>query len=252
MLLHLALTASAAEPDCSLGEADYYELRDELRALRRGEGESIGIMAEGPACTQALDDVLRNGPFLGVHRVEDAPAEDQCVAVVRPGAGGYSVATFGKCRADTSGPTRMVSAAWWLPYGGTVRWNEDFGHGVSLLVDGGVQGVLGGEDPFDLGSIGTPRETSSVRGMVGIDFAKGSLDGAYVGARGGVEAGLTTDGPIAETALVSFVIGHKWISNGFGAQIGGGVVTEMPLGQGPREGVIGPVAELRIGFANRQ
>lgn len=252
MFLHLALAAAAAEPDCSLSEPDYYQLRDELRTLRRGEGESIGVVAEGRECERALDAVIRNGPFLGVQRVGEERTPDQCVAVLRPGAGGYSLATFGDCRADASGPSRMVSVGWWLPYGGTVRWNEDIGYGLSLLFDGGIQGVLiGGEDPFDLGESTEPRSTSSVRGMVGLDIANGELAGTYVGARGGMEAGLTTDGPVPEIALVSFVLGRKWITNGFAAQLGGGVTTEMPLGAGPRPGSLYPVAELRVGVANR-
>lgn len=251
MILHLALAAGAAESDCSLSEPDYYQLRDELRTLRRGEGESIGVVAEGRECERALDAVIRNGPFIGVHRVGDERVQDQCVAVLRPGAGGYSLATFGECRASPSGPSRMVSVGWWLPYGGTVRWNEDLGYGLSLVLDGGLQGVIGGEDPFDLGESTTPRTTSSIRGLVGIDIAREHLDGTYVGARGGIEAGLTTTGPEPEMALVSFVLGRKWITNGVAAQLGGGVVTEMPLGGGPRPGVVYPTAELRIGLANR-
>jgi hypothetical protein len=244
MFLHLGwvLTASAEDRDCQLSTQDYYDRRRELRGLRRGEGESIGVAAEGEQCERALDDVIRNGPFLGVHRVEPG-ATDQCTAVLRPGSydRGYTLTQVGDCRSDASGPSRMVTP--WLPFAGagddgqgvgvSGRWNEDLGRGFSGLVDVAFGTPSLGDEPID----GTPivvTDAPLLRALGGVDLAREGLRGGYFGVRGGA------------------VMGHKWVGNGLSAQIGGGLTTEIPIGLGPSPAWTSPVLEARVGLANRR
>jgi hypothetical protein len=260
MLLHLAVasTASANPNDCELSESDYFTLREEIRDLRRSQGSTIGIAAEGSGCQQALDAVVRNGPFLGVRRIEaDQPGDryqEQCVAVVRPGPDGYQVDPVGSCQADSSGVTRIISVGYWMPLGASVRLNQDMGRGVSSVVDLGWQAPDLGVNPFDLGSNLPPSgDSSKVRGMLGFDLARNGLMGSYIGFRGGVEytTPAPTIGPVnATSGLVSFVLGHKWVGDGIAAQVGGGVLAAIPLGNGPEPEVLYPTVELRLGGTN--
>jgi hypothetical protein len=276
-LLHLGMTAQAA--DCALEEADYYEIRTALRELRLAEGGSVGVMAEGPACGRALDSVIRNGPFLGVHRVEGVTPEDPCVAVLQPGPRGWALGLAGECRSmpatgpvaritaepavpqsaliSTSdlGPSRIVSFAWWLPYGVSVRLDQDLGRGVSALVDYAWHPPRLWSDQFDFGDTLGPTnvDTSTMRFLGGFDLTHESMRGTFFGARAGVEASTPPEGMLAQYGIVSFVAGRKWIgTGGVTAQLGGGVIAEIPIGLGPTKETLGPVAELRLGFANRR
>ncbi|MEZ4241070.1 MAG: hypothetical protein R3F59_33895 [Myxococcota bacterium] len=257
MLLQLALASTAsAAPDCQLSESDYYALREEIRDVRRGEGTSIGIAAEGARCQQALDAVIRNGPFLGVRRVEDdveGPYHEQCIAVVRPGPDGYRVDRTGSCH-DTGGssPSRFVSVGYWMPLGASVRLNQDLGRGVSSVLDLGWQAPDLGVDPMHLGENLPPGgDSSKVRGLAGFDLARNGLMGSYVGFRAGVEYTTPAVSAAHATAgLVSFVLGHKWIGDSIAAQVGGGVLAVIPVGNGPEPESLYPAVELRLGATN--
>jgi hypothetical protein len=256
MLLNLALASAYAEDlDCRLSESDYYDLRKELIELRRGEGSSIGVIAEGKQCEMALDAVLRNGPFIGVQRVEQAKS-DSCTAVLRPAPGGYSLATFGDCRDPSmAGPSRMVSVGWWLPFGVSARWNEEIGAGFSAVVDMGWQ-LPAQNTPFDLSANAAPTgPATTLRPMVGFDLAPLEFSGSYLGFRTGFEIPLIMDAdPFdPELGLVSFLAGHKWMANGFALQAGAGGVAELPMNDtGPRMATVYPALELRVGFTNRR
>ncbi|MEQ1505339.1 MAG: hypothetical protein ABMB14_24115 [Myxococcota bacterium] len=282
--------SAMAAADCALSEADYYALRRDLRDLRRSEGASIGVAAEGAQCGRALEAVIRNGPFLGVHRASGAP--DQCTAVIRPAASdghaappmatiggvppaatpaaraGYTLEVVGDCHSDLSGPSRFVSIGYWLPFGGSVRWDQQVSHGLSVVIDGGWQAVGLDAETYDLGSAGEPVHDPEFRGLAGFDLSRDGLRGGYVGVRAGAEwiiragsldnaidAGSVEAAPSRldpNVGIVSFVLGQKWISNGVGFQIGGGLSTEIPLGLGPQPAWVTPVLELRGGLANRR
>lgn len=262
-----------AEPtqprDCSMSGDDYTELREALVSLRQMEGHSIGVAARGHQCSLALDTLIRNGPFLGVHRV--TPGEtDQCTAVLGPGPGGFALSTIGDC----SGPhaeahtdelyfNRVVSLAWWYPYGASVRWNEDLGDGFSLLLDIAWQLPEPGtrpdlSDDIEAGNRSTltlgMRETA-MRGLAGFDLSRDDLRGSFVGFRAGVESKLTDKGPESlldpNTGIVSFLFGHKWISEShFALQLAAGAAAEIPMRDvGPRPERLTPVIELRGGLA---
>lgn len=261
MLFHLALanawaggaeSYTYAEPsDCSLSEQDYYQLRDDLKRVRHDEGTIIGVAAEGAQCQKALDVVLRNGPFLGVRRVPDDAHPDACVAIVRPGPDGFQVSRSGVCMADTAGPTRMVSAGYWLPLGASLRWNEHIGSGLSFVADFGWQAPDLGFDPFDLGnSVSVSGNTSRMRGLVGLDVARYGIQGMYVGFRGGAEFATGVEHQALTKGLAEFVAGHKVINNGVALQFGGGLLAELPVGIGPAPESLYPVIEVRVGLAN--
>jgi hypothetical protein len=261
MLLNLALVSAYAEDlDCRLSESDYYDLRKELIELRRGEGSSIGVIAEGKQCEMALDTVLRNGPFIGVQRKElsgvESATSDTCTAVLRPAPDGYSLATFGDCRDPAmGGPSRMVSVGWWLPYGVSARWNEELGLGFSAVVDMGWQ-LPSQNSPFDLSANTAPTgPATTLRPMLGFDLAPREFSGSYLGFRTGFEVPLIMDSDPFDPALglVSFLAGRKWMANGFALQAGAGGVAEIPMADvGPRFAVVYPTVELRVGFTNRR
>jgi hypothetical protein len=110
-------------------------------------------------------------------------------------------------------------------------------------------------DPTDGGTLGLGPDaalSSTMRGLVGVDFARDGLGGFYVGARGGLEAITPTDGFALDEVSVSFVAGHKWLTNGLGVQVGAGIAGAVPLFQGLQPTAVTPVAELRLGWTNRK
>jgi hypothetical protein len=256
MLLNLALASAYADDlDCRLSEADYYDLRKELIELRRAEGSSIGVIAEGKQCQLALDAVLRNGPFIGVHRLQAGESE-ACTAVLRPSEDGFELATFGDCRDPAmGGPSRMISAGWWLPYGVSARWTEDVGGGISAVVDMGWQ-LPAQDSPFDLSRNTYPTgPATTVRPMLGFDLAPRDFSGSYLGFRTGFEIPLIMDSDPFDPnlGLVSFLAGRKWMASGFALQAGAGAVAEIPMADtGPRFAVVYPTVELRVGLTNRR
>jgi hypothetical protein len=269
----LAIPAEAPD-DCVSSEWTQAHLREELAAIRKREGASIGVQAADRQCRLLLDGALRAGPFMGVLRTDalgPSPAP-QCTAVVLPGVQGYAIELDGDCRAsgvplDLVGepegmPTHMWTAAWWLPYGGSLRWTEfvgvgDFG-GVSLVLDGAWQlGAALQDAPEVLGR--APSQADRVRWLVGLDFTRDSLQGGYLGFRTGAEIPLVLeslqgdDGFTADRALASLLVGHTWLGHGLALQAGAGVTGKLVLREDapPSGAEIMPVFELRAGFASR-
>ena len=93
--------------------------------------------------------------------------------------------------------------------------------------------------------------SSSMRWLVGLDMTERGLRGAYFGARGGLEAATPLHSVIPKYGAVSFVGGRKWIQNGVAVQAGGGLLCEIPMGNGPQPSLLSPVAELRVGLTSR-
>ena len=251
--LLVAQNAALAADDCTFSETDYYTLREELRTLHRAAGRSIQVAPVTPQCADALDTVLRNGPFLGVDEVFTA-GDDPCVALLEPGGDrGWQLTMNGECRIEPRGPSNMVSVGPWLPYGFSARYNRDIGGGLSVLADFGWAPPRLWGNPFDFKAYGNNfADSSSMRWLVGLDMTERGLRGAYFGARGGVEAATPLHSVIPKYGAVSFVGGKKWIENGVAVQAGGGLLCEIPMGNGPQPSLLSPVAELRVGLTSRQ
>jgi hypothetical protein len=248
------LATRAAGADCTFTEPDYYALRQQLRALRRTAGGPLGVVPSGPACAEGLEAVLANGPFLGVH---EAAEGEVCAATLEPGedGGGWQIRVDSACRVDGHAPQGMVSIGPWLPYGVSARYDREVVPGMSVLLDVGWAPPRLWDDPFDLGSLegtNTP-ESSAMRALIGFDITRDDLGGAYFGARAGVEAATPAEGPVPRYGVVSFVGGRRWLSvQGITLQLGGGLMTEMPLLEGPQPSLLSPVGELRVGWAGRR
>jgi len=251
MILALVVAAHAAD-DCTFTESDYYQLRQQLQTLHKTAGRSIGVAPVTPACGEALDAVLRNGPFLGVHEIQGT-TDDPCVALLEPGqdGDGWQLAMNGRCEAEPRGPANLVSVGPWLPYGVSGRYNRDIGGGLSLLADFGWAPPRLWQDPFDFASHGNDNaRSSSMRFLVGMDMTERGLRGTYFGFRGGIETATPLHQVIPKYGAVSFVGGRKWISDGLALQMGGGMLCEIPMGYGgPRPSLLTPVVELRAGVA---
>jgi hypothetical protein len=169
-----------------------------------------------------------------------------------PGAGPVRTATV---RHDSETvPTRLFTLAYWTERGGSLRYNGDLGLGVSFLMD-----VALGFPGTDFATATPDAITANhlLRGLGGIDFAaRPGLRGAYVGLRVGVdgafverEQGATTFD--TDSLLTEFVLGRKMIAReGATLQLGGGILADIPLGEGPTPETLGPVVELRVGLAN--
>jgi hypothetical protein len=250
MILALVVAAHAAD-DCSFTESDYYQLRQQLQTLHKTAGRSIGVSPATPACQEALQVVLRNGPFLGVHEVQ-TPNDDPCVALLEPGEGGdgWQLAMNGRCEVESRGPANLLSVGAWLPYGVSGRYNRDMGGGLSLLADFGWAPPRLWSDPFDFSTYGNDNPRSaSMRFLLGIDMTDRGLRGTYFGVRGGVETANPIHEIVPTYGAVSFVGGRKWISDGLALQAGGGMLCEIPMGHGPLPSLLTPVVELRAGIA---
>jgi hypothetical protein len=258
-----------APDDCVPSESSQALLREELAAIRKREGASIGAQADSRQCRQLLDGALRAGPFMGVLRTDalGSTPPPQCTALVMPGVQGYAIDLVGDCQEsvvllDLAQPTRMWTAAWWLPYGGSLRWTEfagvgDFG-GVSLVLDGAWQlGAALQDAPDVLGR--APAPTDRVRWLVGLDFTRDSLQGGFLGFRTGAEIPLVleslegNDGFHADRAVASLLVGHTWIKDNLALQAGAGLMGKLLLREdSPPEGAeLFPLLELRLGFAGR-
>lgn len=262
MWFGLVVSAAVAAPsECALTETDYATLRRELRSLRREAGRPIGVAAEGDRCERAVLDLLRNDPFLPVELVPRSTLEmalsgapDRCGAIVSPPADGtgYELQALGACDGVVEAGSRsLFTLAYWAPVGASMRYNKHLGLGISMLFDAAF-GVHDADDPT-----ANPDEILAenvVRGLVGFDLAKRpGLRGAYVGLRGGAEGHVADDALDLQTGLVEFVVGRKWIAtHGLTLQVAGGIAARIPLGNGPMPEELVPIAELRVGLANRE
>ncbi|MEQ1568853.1 MAG: hypothetical protein ABMA64_24660 [Myxococcota bacterium] len=250
--------------DCAISADDVAVVRDRIAELRRIEGASIGVAAVGPRCQQGLDLALRTGPFLGVYRSQAPISHDApCVAVLKPGVSGWELDPAGQCRGAvkmdgeiaSTGASRVTSVGWWLPYGGTVRVQQDLGEGWSALVDVAWHPPKLWDVEYDRRYLGPDSDfTSSFRWLFGVDVGAGSLDGGYLGARAGFEAATPAGGMRPNEGIVQAVLGQRWIGPDRGViQLGGGVQAALPIGardEGPV--VITPQVELRLGTASKR
>lgn len=286
MLLFFTTSANAAEgapSECVVEDHEYTEIWAKLREASLSEGHTIGVFAEGLSCERALDRAIRSGPFPGVERVPRADV-DRCVIILAPGPDGYSLRESTSCAsprakaelspAGSPGPARLVSLGWWLPVGGTLRWDERLLGGLSAVFDLALgQPSLDAEgrvspwwypdwEPSWNPKIVTGSDFlwSSQRGrlLAGLDLRIGArretLAGPYLGARSGItwiKVDDVRDTFGFDTTVLSVVGGHKWISDGLGGQIGAGLQARSPLPG--REGpalALSPVIELRVGLSS--
>jgi hypothetical protein len=251
MLLVFAAAAHAAAPCTTSAPSDVQEVRAQLRELRRSEGRSIEVTARGEQCGALLDAALRDGPFLGVRRADPDAVPTSCRADLVGTARGWALVQS-NCRGDESGPSRMTTFGAWLPYGVSARVNQEITSGVSLVLDYGwhaPSALFGG----GIGKLGPAAEnTSTMRGLVGLDFASRGLAGTYLGTRVGVEAATPSGGFEPNQFEVAFVGGNKWVTNGLGVQLGAGFAARVPMGQGLQPHQLVPVAEVRVGWTNRR
>jgi hypothetical protein len=259
--------------DCSLTTADVTEVRQELQALRRRQGASIGVAAEGPGCQGVLDEALRTGPFLGVYRSDIPTDPDQsCVAVLRAAPDGWAIDPMGACRSEAMvgpgasqttqttpakdpEPSRVFTVAMWLPYGATFRINQDLGDGIAAQVDVAWHPPklwdVGYGDKF-LGP--DSKNTSSFRWLFGLEAGDGGLGGGFVGARAGFEAATPVGGFQPNEGIVMGVLGHRWIGPERAVfELAGGFQGAVPIGSHSDNGsvVVSPVVDLRIGGGTR-
>jgi len=269
-----ALPAAALHPrqvaDCALTSADVTEVRQELQTIRRRQGASIGVAAQGPGCQGVLDEALRTGPFLGVYRA-DIPSDGDaaCVAVLRAAPDGWAIDPTGSCRSEVASgagdmtpqamqspeSTRVISVAAWLPYGGTIRFNQDLGDGIAAQVD------LAWHPPklWDVGYnsrfLGPDsKNTSSFRWLFGLEAGDGGLSGGFVGARAGFEAATPVGGFQPNEGILMGVLGHRWIGPQRAVfELAGGFQGSIPIGPqaGRRAVVVTPAIDLRVGGATR-
>jgi len=259
--------------DCSLTTADVTEVRQELQALRRRQGASIGVAAQGPGCQGVLDEALRTGPFLGVYRSDIPTDPDQsCVAVLRAAPDGWAIDPMGACRGEAVAslgaapagvasqamrdpePSRVFTVAMWLPYGATFRVNQDLGDGIAAQVDVAWHPPklwnVGYGDRF-LGP--DSKNTSSFRWLFGLEAGDGGLGGGFVGARAGFEAATPVGGFEPNEGIAMGVLGHRWVGPERAVfELSGGFQSAIPIGQHSQRAVVmSPVVDLRIGGGTR-
>ncbi|MBX2803689.1 MAG: hypothetical protein KTR31_38790 [Myxococcales bacterium] len=246
--------AQAQERHCRLREADYVEIRQNLRSLRRSKGGGTLVVAgDGPSCEAALQAIIENDPLLNV-RMVDAPRGEavgymagiadgsgECAAVLRPNDDGWALVSVGDCEAPRVNQPRAFTLSYWEPTGVSLRWNERLFDGFFMLMDGAYQ-----IDESAVGQLGP-----SWRVLGGVDMTRGPLSGAYVGTRLGVRHVTTREGEDTD-AVLQMAVGHRWIAGTTTLQIGGGVLARVPMFEGLQRETLHPLLEIRLGVAPRQ
>jgi len=151
-------------------------------------------------------------------------------------------------------PGRVITVAMWLPYGATLRVNQDLGDGIAAQVDVAWHPPklwqVGYGDRF-LGP--DSKDTSSFRWLFGLEAGNGGLGGGFVGARAGFEAATPVGGFKPNEGIVMGVLGHRWIGPERAVfELSGGFQGAIPIGpHSDGAVVVSPVVDLRIGGGTR-
>lgn len=266
VLFGLHLAALATDSDCVLTEEDYPILKRELRELRSQYGRPMMVSSDTPWCENALEAIAKNDPLLGIKVAERSQGQSareavayglhqagqECGAVLQPvpgRVGDWELVEVGRCAVPVSPEDRLLTlgywhtGSWYAP-GVSLRWNEQVGEGFSFLVDGAVQLSL---SPL------TERGPLSWRLMGGFDMAKSSLEGYYIGLRGGLQR-MDEPGPTGEveaSVVGQGIMGRRWIWDHTTMQLGVGGMVLVPEGTytPDRRMTAGPMVELRMGLA---
>lgn len=269
-MLFLFGVSAMAGVDCHVTEDGYQILRHQLRTLRQIHGRPLLVAGETPQCENALEAVAKNDPLLGI-RVVPRQGESArmdlgyglqregmtCGAVLEAGDGGpdhtgrWALSEVGPCTPPEDSDRRTLTAGYWYPTGASLRYNEEIAPGFSLLVDGAMQLTSA---PYER-LVSRPDheiETGplSWRVMGGFDMANRSLDGYFIGMRGGLQR-IQKPEQAEVSTVAQAVAGRRWIWTNVAFQVGLGGVMLIPEGHeiGRRAMDAGPLVEIRMGLA---